>query len=133
MGDTRPRSILVVDDDESARALLEEFLGRRGWDVVTTASSAEAMTAFEDRAPPFRVLLTDYFLSDGRGDELARALRERSPELAVVYVTGNVDLRRALGAENVLVKPVELDRLAAMLERAVAHDPRAGPQRGHEH
>jgi signal transduction histidine kinase/DNA-binding response OmpR family regulator len=114
-----PRSVLLVEDDGSARIVLSAYLADLGWDVDVVGNTTEARRAFRARRPPFSILLTDYWLTDGRGDELARDLRAEAPDLRVVYLTGNDDFQSDSARDHVLVKPVELPKLASELEAAV--------------
>jgi signal transduction histidine kinase/DNA-binding response OmpR family regulator len=116
----RPRSLLFVEDDDSARVVLTTYLERFGWDVVATATASQAMKVLRERATPFSVLLTDYSLPDGCGADLARDLRAHAPDARVVYLTGNAEPERAAPGDRIVVKPVDLPRLVRELESIVA-------------
>jgi CheY-like chemotaxis protein len=81
--------ILLVEDDEGIRVLLEESLQEGGFELVVAASGAEALGALETRGTSFRGLITDVDLGQGPdGWEVARRARELNPDLSVVYMSG---------------------------------------------
>jgi two-component system phosphate regulon response regulator PhoB len=77
------RPILVVDDEEDLRALLEMHLRREGFSTVSAASGAEALALARDTTPALVIL--DLMLPDLSGTEVCRRLRA-SPETADVPV-----------------------------------------------
>lgn len=80
------RKILVVDDDEGIRQVLVEILHRFGYEAVAVASGEEALAVFEEARPA--LLITDHHMPGMRGAELIRALRQRSPSLPIIALTG---------------------------------------------
>ena len=66
--------VLVVDDELDARRLLTEMLSRRGAEVLTASSAAEALEMLQVWRP--HVLLSDIGMPDGDGYELIRRVRE---------------------------------------------------------
>ncbi|MEZ4336614.1 MAG: sigma-54 dependent transcriptional regulator [Sandaracinaceae bacterium] len=113
-------TILVIEDEEMLRRMMERHLGRRGYDVVTAADCAEAKELVEER--PFDIVLTDVRLPDGEGFELVDEARRQNPAVAVVVMTGGELLDRAVtavrrGAADFLAKPFSLEQLDAALER----------------
>lgn len=106
--------VLVVDDDEDARELLQLALERRGY-RVTVASSFEGARAALDSAP-FDALVTDIELEDGSG----LGLRKVASVAIACTLTGHAspaDAERArdAGFDAHLVKPVDLDALCDVL------------------
>ncbi len=113
-------SVLIVDDEPSITQALGAFFERAGGHVVTAVhSGADAVTQFE-RIRPDLVLL-DVRLPDMTGFDVLARLRENNP--VVIMITGYGDVPLAVqamqnGAENFLTKPVELDHLGVVAERA---------------
>jgi DNA-binding response OmpR family regulator len=70
-----PLPLLVVDDDELARALVCDRLKSRGFQVLEAADGREAMALLEQQ--PFRVLLLDWRMPTMDGIELTKELRAR--------------------------------------------------------
>ena len=120
--------VLVVDDDEDARALLEAVLTRYGAHVVTASSVAEAWGAIARRRPD--VLLSDIGMPDQDGYALIRQLRRRPPSeggrIPAVAITAYASDRDTMAAREAgyqahVAKPIEpsdVARLIATLGRA---------------
>jgi PAS domain S-box-containing protein len=109
----RPRAVLVVEDNSSARMAIEGHLEDLGWTVLGAASGAEAIELAGDAE--ISALLTDYSLPDMTGDEIARLLRSRRPDIRVIYMSGYSELE-VDPPGPVLVKPLDLDVIAETLE-----------------
>jgi DNA-binding NtrC family response regulator len=110
--------ILLVDDDDLIRTVVEERLKRRGYDVVAARTLTEARKAIKGGFPDAALL--DIRLPDGNGTEL---LEELTAEEAVpcVMITAHATIESAVealkkGAQDYLEKPFSLDRLEATLE-----------------
>jgi DNA-binding response OmpR family regulator len=82
-------TILVVDDEETDRTTISEALSREGFHVVAAETYAEAVAA-ADTTPRISFLVADVALPDGNGCALALALRQRFPNLKVLFVSGHV-------------------------------------------
>ncbi|MCC5950808.1 MAG: EAL domain-containing protein [Acidimicrobiia bacterium] len=110
--------ILVVDDDPAVLRLLERALTRRGFEVLTAADGASAGAVLDDALVD--VVLLDTVLPDMSGLEILRRLREtpRTATLPVIMVTGRSEPADRVdglgaGADDYVVKPVDLDELVA--------------------
>lgn len=81
--------ILVVEDEELLRTLVEETLGDGGFESVIAMSGEEAVTLLRENKGRYRVLVTDINL-EGKMDgwEVAQHAREIEPEFPVVYMSG---------------------------------------------
>lgn len=82
--------VLVVDDDDGVRSFAGRVLRMGGYEVREAEDGASAldMTAKSD---PFDLAVIDLMMPGMSGDELARRLRERDPNLKVLYFTGYAD------------------------------------------
>jgi CheY-like chemotaxis protein len=112
--------VLVVEDGDDAREMLQALLTLHGHEVVTAATGAEALAAFETFDAD--VVLLDIGLPDMDGYEVARRLRASDPTHAVrlVALTGygqSEDENRAYqaGCDLHITKPVEPQSLARLL------------------
>lgn len=106
--------ILVVDDEPLVRDLLVQFLEMRGY-AVHSASSGEEGLALVERDPP-DVILLDIIMPGLDGVEVIKTLHSRGFFGGIIVLTGSQSeelLRTAwdLGIQEVLHKPVDLDRL----------------------
>ncbi len=117
-------SILLVDDDEDTRSLLELGLRRRGLDVHAVASAQECLAWVRDH--DIDVVITDFQMPGISGLTLCEQLRERHPDLLAIMLTGMGTYDVAIsavraGVYDYVTKPVNLEALALMIERAVGH------------
>src|ERR1051325_2275000 len=112
--------ILVVDDDRSIRRTLEKFLGGEGYEVATAQDAPGAIAA----ADGADLMLLDLGLPGGSGvDGLAPPADPPRPP-TVVVVTARDDMQSTvkaiqLGAYEYVVKPLDIDRLHAVVKRAL--------------
>jgi CheY-like chemotaxis protein len=112
-------SILVVDDDPLIRDLLVQFLSLRGYRALGVGDGHEALKMVEN-APPDMILL-DLIMPGMSGIEVLQALRDRDYPGGIVIMTGshNEELLEdawALGPQEVVVKPIDLERLLTAIQ-----------------
>ena len=118
-GDVR---VLLVDDDPMLLSLLARGLSRRGLQVLTAGSPAEALEVMERSTP--HVLVSDQNMPQGEGTNLLETVEERYPSVLRVMMTGYPDpgvASRAIGTAHVyrfLVKPVRADDIVRVIEHA---------------
>jgi DNA-binding NtrC family response regulator len=118
-------SILVVDDEDYVRASIEASLKSAGIaNVVAASDPIEAMETIAGR--DVGIVLLDLSMPIMGGEELLLRIREEQPGIAVVVVTGNRDIDKAVecmraGAADYLVKPVERERLVSTVRRLIEH------------
>ena len=115
--------ILVVDDEPAIGWSLRELLTDQGHDVALAASAEEALGACERHAAD--CILLDVRLPGRDGIAAIPDLRSRAPAAPIVVMTAFGDLETAVravqaGAFDYLVKPFDLDRVSAVVARAVA-------------
>lgn len=115
--------VLVVDDDENVRDMLEDFLTSRGYEVRTASDGATGLRRITEAAPD--VVLLDVELPGLNGLIALPSVRAVAPDTPVVMITGSTEpglAKHALafGAFDYMSKPVDLARLAVTLENAVA-------------
>lgn len=110
-------ALVVVDDTPSIRELLIRTLRSLVPYAVIVISDATAALAVLD-ARPIPLLITDYHLSDMRGDELAAAAKATSPATSVLMIAADVELDAEAGwtkVDHCLIKPFPIrDLLAAV-------------------
>ena len=111
--------VLVVEDDDALREITETLVRSFGYEALSAASSGEAVELFQRRGGEIDLLLADVVMPDLDGTRLARLLRERRPQLAVLFVSGYPDALavRGLPSEALLLKPFTSSALAARLRR----------------
>jgi CheY-like chemotaxis protein len=112
-------TILVIDDDAAVRELMSRFLGKLGFNVLTVASGEEGLRLAKQVHP---VLITlDVVMPAGDGWSVLSKLKADSElsKIPVIMVTivDNEARGFALGAANYLIKPVDRERLAVLIEK----------------
>jgi two-component system, cell cycle sensor histidine kinase and response regulator CckA len=115
--------VLVVDDDMAIRHLVVDALGAQGYTVVAAASAGEAVSAAANVAR-VDLLLADVVTNGSTGPTLVPQLRQRSPEMRVLYMTAHAadDMARrgvAQGDVVLLEKPFTLGTLAEHVRRVL--------------
>ena len=112
-------TLLAIDDDPTARDLLQRFLTSEAFEVVTAASGEEGLRLAKELRPT--AITLDVMMPGMDGWAVLTALKA-DPDLAdipviMLTVLDNKDLGYALGASEYLTKPIERDRLAAILKK----------------
>ena len=113
-------SILVVDDEENVRHMLELTLKREGYRVTLCADGAEALERL--RAEPFELMLCDINMPHLDGMSLLRALRPLARNTSVVMMSAYADLDGAMeairaGADDYVAKPFRRAELLFTLRK----------------
>lgn len=114
--------ILVLDDEVAICELCLRTLQKYGYSVATTTSSRQALEML--RQEPFDLLLLDIRMPELDGLEVMRRVREFSPDLAIVVMTGYASVEAAIeavrqGASDFLQKPFRLDDLRLAVVKAL--------------
>jgi DNA-binding response OmpR family regulator len=114
--------LLLVEDDQLFGSAVQKSLARTGYAVDWTQNGNDASLAL--RSQHYECALLDLGLPDVSGESLLKSIRLRHPALSVAVVTarGSIHDRVSMldmGADDYMVKPVDLDELGARL-RALA-------------
>ncbi len=115
------KKILVVDDDHEGLNLLDFALKSRGWQVVTAAMGNTALEIF--KKDTFDLVLLDLRLPDISGLDVMKQIKEMSPEIEVIIISGYSSVDKAVeatkeGAFYFIEKPIDLERLFVLIEKA---------------
>ncbi len=112
-------TILVVDDDPAVRDLMSRFLTKLGFHVVAAANGEEGLRLAREVAPA--VITLDVMMPECDGWETLRRFKNDTAlsQIPVIMVTvvDNEAMALDLGASNYLIKPVDRDRLAVLIEK----------------
>jgi CheY-like chemotaxis protein len=84
----RTRTVLVVEDEDAVRLLVERILTRHGFTVLSAASGPEALDLMEIHLREIEVLLTDVVMPKMSGKDLAERARAMHPGIDVIYMSG---------------------------------------------
>lgn len=116
-GGSGSETLLLVEDQPEVRQLTASVLRDYGYKVYTAGSGAEALAMWRELGGSIQFLITDVVMPGMRGPELARELRNRKPDLKVLFVSGysekQIDSDGIPAADfRFLQKPFTPDRLA---------------------
>jgi CheY-like chemotaxis protein len=112
---TRPL-ILLVDDDPVVRSTFARALTDRGYEVRTAADGQTAITILEGLGTLPAIVIADLHLPGGSGEQLARILTRRYPDLPLIFMTAYLALyRTAYLPGPILEKPFRADQLAELI------------------
>jgi two-component system nitrogen regulation response regulator GlnG len=117
-----PARILVADDEDSLRWVLERGLRQAGYEVVAVGNGEAAVEAFA--AEPFDLVLMDVRMPGLDGLAALERLRQIRPDASVVMMTAHGTMETAIkamqrGAYDYLAKPFDLDEVLLLTERAL--------------
>jgi two-component system response regulator AtoC len=120
------KKILIVDEEHAIRDSLQNLIQREGFSVVTADSGLHAMRQFEDEKPD--IIILDMRLPDTNGLTLLKTMKEIRPSVTVVLVTASPDIQSSveamkIGALDYLEKPIDLDKLMAILNALKEEQP----------
>src|SRR2546427_591400 len=122
MGTSRNGTILVVDDEEVMREILETLLTREGYDVRVAASGAEGLEMA--RALPFDTAIVDIMMPGLDGIATLDELKRIDEDLAVIIITAYASVESAIsamksGAFDYITKPFKNDEVLVVLRNAL--------------
>ena len=114
--------ILVTEDEDSLRRVLQKALGDEGYWVQTVGTGEMARSALINT--PFDVALMDIKLPDIDGLDLLKELKEIGVDTAVIVMTAQNTMRNAIGAMkngafDYITKPFDLDEILLLVKRAI--------------
>ena len=119
--DQEPIRILVLDDEESIRWVIEKTLGDSHYALHFADSAEEGIRLMEHQ--PIDLALVDLHLPGDDGWSFLQRQQERFPNLLVTIITGQSTMQNAvramkLGAFDYLIKPFDIDEIESLVERA---------------
>ena len=121
--DVMAATILIADDDSAIRTVLNQALGRAGYDVRTTGTAAGLWRWIA--AGEGNLVITDVVLPDESGFDLIPRIKRMRPDLPVLVMSAQNTLLTAItaaerGAFEYLPKPFDLKELTSVVQRALA-------------
>ena len=113
------KKILVVDDEDFQRDLLNKLLTKAGYTVAEAESPEAAFSLMKNE--DFPVIITDLIMLDMDGVEFCQRIRERNVQSVIIALTGYADLYdpeklKRVGFFNYLTKPIKLDKIQPVIE-----------------
>ncbi|MCH7908519.1 MAG: response regulator [Candidatus Hydrogenedentes bacterium] len=119
------RELLIVDDEEEIRGMLDRHFRLLGYDVELAANGKEALRVLQRRA--IRVVISDILMPEMDGIELLSEVRAQYPMTRVIMITGYVTIDNVLAcmrkqADTCIFKPLsDLGELDSAVEMAFEH------------
>jgi len=124
-------TILLVDDEETVRALSQQMLERLGFDCLTAANGVEALRVFQANSEKISAVLLDLSMPYMDGEQAFYKLQHLKPDVRVVMSSGynlrNIAQRfQGKGLAGFIHKPYEMDMLSETLRGVLADNARPG-------
>ncbi|MDT8316806.1 MAG: sigma-54 dependent transcriptional regulator [bacterium] len=122
MTENKNKKILVVDDDQSLRRVIEYNISEEGYDVLACDSGKKAMEIFKNNE--IDLIITDLQMPEMGGIELIQQIRALAPSAMVIVITafGTVDTAvesMKLGAFEYITKPFNREELKIVVKKAL--------------
>ena len=123
----KPMTILVADDEENIRVLMQHWLRDAGHAVEVVANAGEGRAVLAKTT--FDLVITDVLMPDGDGLSLIREVKKTSPHTRVLAMSGGgrympgedyLKMARGLGAHAIVTKPFTWQELTMGMEMALA-------------
>jgi PAS domain S-box-containing protein len=121
-------TILFVEDEQSVRELVSEYLSARGYRVLDASDGQQALEIAAAHSGKIQLLITDVVMPRLSGRELAARLAATRPDLKVLYISGYTDdsvFRHGVlqGGMDFMQKPFNLKALAAKIREVLERVP----------
>jgi CheY-like chemotaxis protein len=118
--------ILVIDDEESVRAVLRQMLEKEGYKVEEAPDGAIGMSLLQDR--PIDLIITDLFMPEKEGIETMREVQKSFPQVKIIAMSGGgrmgkldfLPMAESFGAQRTLAKPFERKELLEAVRAVLA-------------
>ena len=115
------KKILIVDDEELIRKLLQKTFGKEGYIVRTAYGPRQALDILKHES--FQVMLLDLNLPGMSGFELCKRIRNDFPESSIFAITGYASLFeladcRKAGFDEYFTKPLDIEHLSRAIQHA---------------
>lgn len=109
--DASMSTVLVVDDEHSLRVATHRILSSQGYNVLHAATASEALRICTEQRDAIDLVVTDIFLTDWRGPELAGRIREMQPHAKFLFVSGDPRASDLVKGAPFLAKPFSKQQL----------------------
>jgi CheY-like chemotaxis protein len=113
-------SVLVVEDEPSVRALVQDVLSGEGYTVLDAGDPWEALGVAQSY--PIRLLVTDVVMPEMSGRELARRIESIRPETKVLFMSASAIEDLLDPDAHFIAKPFALDRIVHTVNQVLADD-----------
>jgi two-component system cell cycle sensor histidine kinase/response regulator CckA len=122
---TRKRRILVAEDEELILRVFEAILSKSGFEVLSAENGNRAVSLFDEAPESIDLVITDLSLPGLSGEALAAHVRNRRPDMRLIFSTGNITetpqrVVDAFKGAMFLPKPFGFEDLTTMVSQALA-------------
>jgi DNA-binding response OmpR family regulator len=120
--------ILVIDDDEQMRVLLDQAMQWAGFEVVTAENGRQGQQLFEEQ--PADLIITDLIMPEQEGLETIRILKQGYPTVKIIAISGGgrigpeayLPAAMELGADRIFAKPFDVKELISAVHELLGND-----------
>jgi DNA-binding NtrC family response regulator len=113
-------TVLVVDDEHPLRVATHRILAGQGYNILHAATASEALRVCTEQSGAIDLVVTDIFLTDWRGNELAGRVHEMHPEVKFLFVSGDPRARDLVKDGAFLAKPFSKQQLIDSVRSVLA-------------
>ncbi|MBF0370757.1 MAG: nitrogen regulation protein NR(I) [Magnetococcales bacterium] len=133
MSEARAKTVLVADDDQAIRFVLEQALSRSGFGVRTFANGSDLLASLAQEGGD--LIITDIVMPESSGLDLLKTVKTSHPSLPVIVITAQSTLQNAVhaferGAFEYLAKPFDILKVVELVEKALSQAPKPLPRVG---
>ena len=116
------KSILIIEDEDGVRAVLEELLSMEGYKAIAVSNGFEGLSRFKETQ--FDLVFTDVRMPGMSGREVSKSIREISPNTPIIVITGwdPVTVKREFNdieANVILKKPFDVDEVLDLVSKLI--------------
>jgi two-component system cell cycle sensor histidine kinase/response regulator CckA len=115
-------TILLVEDESTARSAMSEFLENLGYEVLQAANGHDGLAIYTERWSEIRIVISDLIMPHLNGVEMAQEIWRDHPKLPIIFVSayGDEDVRPKLPADSIFFqKPFRLEQVAKAMRDAL--------------
>jgi two-component system cell cycle sensor histidine kinase/response regulator CckA len=121
MPEAEPKTVMIVEEEDSLRVLVRDLIAQRGYRVIDAATGEIALDLCRDHKGPIDLLITDLVLRTMRGNQIAKEIALAHPGLKTIFLEDHsestmIGLGIPLKDLHYLPKPVRLKTLMGMVD-----------------
>jgi CheY-like chemotaxis protein len=115
-------TILLVEDDDGVRQVVEAMLKRHGYQVLSSSGSSEALAVAERHVSPIDLLITDVVMPGESGRKVAEGILARRPKTKVLFVSGYGESAEVRTDAAFLQKPFTSEELGLKIREVLREE-----------
>ena len=123
--------ILVIDDEQEIIRILEEFLAKMGFDLITAVGGEKAIEIINSQAK-IDLIVLDMKMPKVKGIDVLKELRRAGRQNPVIILTGSIDAQKHRGQlselgynpDDICYKPIDLYVLLDMIKKKLPKEPK---------